>query len=58
MVTINEASSFFKAPFNHIVHDTKPADHTRKDVVAMNGDTPYSNFGLDLEILSNVVDRP
>ena len=58
MVTINEASSFFKAPFNHIVHDTKPADHTRKDVVAMNGDTPYSNFGLDLRAEPVVISVP
>jgi hypothetical protein len=61
MVTINEASPFFKAPFNHIVHDTKPADHTRKDVVAMNGDTPYSNFGFDLRaepVIISVPDLP
>jgi hypothetical protein len=58
VVAISEASPFFKAPYNHIVHDTKPADHTRRDVVAMNADTPYSNFGLDLRAEPVVVSVP
>lgn len=58
MVVINKASPFFKADYNNIVHDTKPADHTRKDVVAMNADTPYSNFGLDLRAEPVVVSVP
>jgi hypothetical protein len=58
VVAINEASPFFKAHYNHIVHDTKPADHTRKDVVAMNADTPYSNYGLDLRAEPVVVSVP
>lgn len=38
----------FRGPLNQISNDTVPADDTRKDVVTMNGDTPYSAFGLDL----------
>ncbi|MCS4434206.1 DUF1254 domain-containing protein [Aquiflexum gelatinilyticum] len=38
----------YRAPLNEVSHDTEPADHTRIDVVTMNGDTPYSAFGLDL----------
>lgn len=45
---IDESSPFYRAPFNQIVHDIRPADHTREDVVTMNGDTTYSTFGLDL----------
>jgi hypothetical protein len=58
VVVINPQSPFYKAPFNTIVHDTLPADHTRKDVVAMNGDTPYSNFGMDLSGEPVVVSVP
>ena len=58
VVAINPQSPYFKAPFNQIVHDTLPADYTRKDVVAMNGDTPYSNFGLDLSGEPIVVSVP
>lgn len=38
----------YRGPFNRISNDTVPADDTRKDVVTMNGDTPYTAFGLDL----------
>lgn len=52
---IDEKSSFYRAPFNQIVHDSSPADHTREDVVTINGDTPYSNFGIDLRAEPMVV---
>ncbi|MCK4487303.1 MAG: DUF1254 domain-containing protein, partial [Desulfobacterales bacterium] len=58
LVGLNEASPFFKAPYNKIVSDTEPADHTRHDVVTMNADTPYSNFGLDLRAEPVVVSVP
>ena len=58
VVVINEKSPYFKGAYNSIVHDTLPADYTRKDVVAMNGDTPYSNFGLDLSSEPIVVSVP
>src|SRR5688572_12452138 len=41
-------SAGYRGPLNQISNDTIPADDTRKDVVTMNGDTPYSAFGLDL----------
>jgi hypothetical protein len=55
---LDESSPFFRATWNQIVHDTKPADHTREDVVTMNGDTPYSNFGMDLRAEPVVVSAP
>jgi hypothetical protein len=55
---LDESSPFFRAPPNQIVHDSRPADHTREDVVTMNGDTPYSNFGLDLRAEPMVVSAP
>ncbi|MBC8255523.1 MAG: DUF1254 domain-containing protein, partial [Ardenticatenia bacterium] len=55
---LDESSPFFRAPPNQIVHDTRPADHTREDVVTMNGDTPYSNFGLDLRAEPRVASAP
>jgi len=58
VVVINEKSPYFKGSYNNIVHDTLPADYTRKDVVAMNGDTPYSNYGLDLSGEPIVVSVP
>lgn len=33
---IDEESPVYRAPYNQIVHDSKPADHTRIDVVTMN----------------------
>ena len=41
-----------------MMHDSKPADHTRIDVVTMNSDTPYSNFGIDLRAELVVVSVP
>ena len=29
---IDESSPIFRAPFNQIVHDSRPADHAREDV--------------------------
>ena len=55
---INEASPVFRAHGNQIMHDSKPADHTRIDVVTMNGDTPYSNFMIDLRAEPVVVSVP
>ena len=55
---IDTTSPFFRATWNEIAHDTEPADHTREDVVTMNGDTPYSNFGLDLRAEPVVVSVP
>jgi hypothetical protein len=55
---INERSPVYRAPFNQLVHDSKPADHTRIDVVTMNGDTPYSNFGIDLRAEPVIVSVP
>lgn len=46
--TINDKSPMYRGTFNQAVHDSKPADHTRKDVVTMNADTPYTTFALDL----------
>jgi hypothetical protein len=48
----------YRGPWNKIAHDTKPADHTRKDVVTMNGDTPYSAFGVDLRAEPMVLTVP
>lgn len=55
---INERSPVYRAPGNQMVHDSKPADHTRIDVVTMNGDTPYSNFMIDLRAEPVVVSVP
>jgi hypothetical protein len=52
------SSPGYRGPLNAIAHDTKPADHTRKDVVTMNGDTPYSAFGLDLRSEPMVLSVP
>jgi hypothetical protein len=41
-----------------MVHDVKPADHTRIDVVTMNGDTPYSLFMIDLRTEPVIVSVP
>lgn len=48
----------YRAPLNEISNDTIPADHTRRDVVTMNGDTPYSAFGLDLRSEPMVLSVP
>ncbi|HEX6224626.1 MAG TPA: DUF1254 domain-containing protein [Chryseolinea sp.] len=48
----------YRGPWNKMAHDTIPADHTRKDVVTMNGDTPYSAFGLDLRAEPMVLSVP
>jgi hypothetical protein len=55
---LNEKSPVFRAPGNQLVSDSKPADHTRIDVVTMNGDTPYSNFMIDLRAEPVVVSVP
>jgi hypothetical protein len=55
---LNERSPVYRAPLNQLAHDSKPADHTRIDVVTMNGDTPYSNFGMDLRAEPVVVSVP
>lgn len=52
------ASPGYRGPLNEITNDTIPADHTRKDVVSMNGDTPYSAFGLDLRAEPLVLSVP
>ena len=46
--SVDTTSPIYRAPLNQILNDATPADHTREDVVSINGDTPYSNFGLDL----------
>ena len=55
---LNEKSPVYRAPANQMVHDAKPADHTRIDVVTMNGDTPYSLFMVDLRTEPVVVSVP
>lgn len=45
---IDKKSPGYRSDFNVITHDRHPADNTRKDVVSMNADTPYSLFALDL----------
>ena len=58
MTILEPKSPFFRAPLNNLAHDVKPADHTREDVVTMNGDTPYSNFALDLRAEPIVISVP
>jgi hypothetical protein len=48
----------YRGPLNQITNDTVPADYSRKDVVSMNGDTPYSAFGLDLRAEPMVLSVP
>ena len=55
---MNEKSPVYRGHFNQMVHDSKPADHTHIEVVTMNGDTPYSNFGIDLRAEPVVVSVP
>lgn len=55
---VNTESPIYRGPFNQITNDTKPADHTRKDVVSMNADTPYTTFGLDLRAEPIVISVP
>ncbi len=55
---LNENSPVYRAPANQMLHDSKPADHTRIDVVTMNGDTPYSLFMIDLRTEPVVVSVP
>ncbi|MFG4002049.1 DUF1254 domain-containing protein [Flavobacterium aquidurense] len=45
---IDKKSPGYRSGLNEITHDRRPADDTRKDVVSMNADTPYSMFVLDL----------
>ncbi|MNF58187.1 hypothetical protein D3C84_397360 [compost metagenome] len=45
---IDQKSPGYRSGLNEITHDRHPADDTRKDVVSMNADTPYSMFALDL----------
>lgn len=54
----NPNSPGYRGPLNRMTHDTIPADHTRIDVVSMNGDTPYSPFGLDLRAEPMVLSVP
>lgn len=56
--TTMPGSPGFRGPLNEITNDTVPADHTRKDVVSMNGDTPYSAFGIDLRAEPLVLSIP
>ena len=58
MTILEPKSPFFRAPLNELVHDVKPADYTREDVVTMNGDTPYSNFAIDLRAEPIVISVP
>lgn len=55
---IDSTSAMYRGPFNEIINDSKPADHTRKDVVSMNADTPYTTFGLDLRAEPMVISVP
>ena len=55
---VDTTSPIFRAYPNILVHDSKPADHTREDVVTINGDTPYSNFGFDLRAEPMVISVP
>lgn len=48
----------YRGPLNRLTNDTIPADDTRKDVVTMNGDTPYTPFGLDLRAEPMVLSIP
>lgn len=45
---IDKKNPGYRSGLNEITHDRRPADDTRKDVVSMNADTPYSMFALDL----------
>jgi hypothetical protein len=56
--TTMPGSPGYRGPLNEISNDTVPADHTRKDVVSMNGDTPYSAFGIDLRAEPLVLSVP
>ncbi|WP_232424879.1 DUF1254 domain-containing protein [Algoriphagus resistens] len=56
--TTMPGSPGYRGPLNEITNDTVPADHTRKDVVSMNGDTPYSAFGIDLRAEPLVLSIP
>jgi len=56
--TTMPGSPGYRGPLNEIANDTVPADHTRKDVVSMNGDTPYSAFGIDLRAEPLVLSVP
>ncbi|WP_232825789.1 DUF1254 domain-containing protein [Algoriphagus litoralis] len=56
--TIMPNSPGYRGPLNQIANDTIPADHTRRDVVSMNGDTPYSAFGIDLRAEPLVLSVP
>lgn len=46
--SIDKKSTGYRSDLNVISNDSRPADNTRKDVVSMNADTPYSVFALDL----------
>ncbi|RYJ42785.1 DUF1254 domain-containing protein [Flavobacterium beibuense] len=46
--SIDKNSPGYRSELNIISNDSKPADDTRKDVVSMNADTPYSVFAMDL----------
>jgi hypothetical protein len=55
---IDQKSPGYRSGLNEITHDRRPADDTRKDVVSMNADTPYSMFALDLRSEPMVVSVP
>lgn len=46
--SIDKNSPGYRSDLNVISNDSRPADNTRKDVVSMNADTPYSVFAMDL----------
>ncbi|EJF99009.1 MULTISPECIES: DUF1254 domain-containing protein [Flavobacterium] len=56
--TVDKKSPAYRSGFNIITHDRRPADDTRKDVVSMNADTPYSLFALDLRAEPIVLSVP
>ncbi|OUL63533.1 DUF1254 domain-containing protein [Flavobacterium sp. AJR] len=56
--TVDKKSPAYRSDFNIITHDRRPADDTRKDVVSMNADTPYSLFAMDLRTEPIVLSVP
>ena len=55
---IDKKSPGYRSDSNMITHDRRPADDTRKDVVSMNADTPYSLFSMDLRSEPMVLSVP
>lgn len=56
--SVLEQSPAYRSPFNVVSNDSKPADDTRKDVVSMNADTPYTTLGIDLRTEPMVLSIP